>query len=216
MNIYVISYSDIVYSKYAVKIISEAKRRYRNSYDPNWLWLWNMRFQNPLIDAETFEYKKNILLEIGGKTDDINNIKGQYMGLLKITPLGWITVKSYLSNISCEIIDKLDMTALFRNLLKEGIIINVVPINDNWYEIDSESDLNVYENLKNCGKAMVVWLVGLSGAGKSTIGRELYSKWKLLSPNTVLIDGDEIRDLLKTTTHQSHIQLNQEELMPKE
>ena len=68
------------------------------------------------------------------------------MGLLKIA-LGWITIKSYLSNISCEIINKLDMTALFRNLLKEGIIINVVP-NDNWYEIDSESDLNIYEKLK--------------------------------------------------------------------
>ncbi len=44
---------------------------------------------------------------------------------------------------------------------------------------------------------MVVWLVGLSGAGKSTIGRELHKEWKLISPNTVLIDGDEIRALFK-------------------
>lgn len=44
---------------------------------------------------------------------------------------------------------------------------------------------------------MVVWLVGLSGAGKSTIGRELHKQWKALSANTVLIDGDEIRALFK-------------------
>ena len=62
----VISYSDIVYSKYAVKIISEAKGDIVIAYDPNWLFA---ALQNPLID-ETFEYKKNILLEIGGKTDD--------------------------------------------------------------------------------------------------------------------------------------------------
>jgi len=42
---------------------------------------------------------------------------------------------------------------------------------------------------------MVVWLVGLSGAGKSTIGRELHKQWKAISANTVLIDGDEIRAL---------------------
>ena len=44
---------------------------------------------------------------------------------------------------------------------------------------------------------MVVWLVGLSGAGKSTIGRELHKQWKAISANTVLIDGDEIRALFK-------------------
>jgi cytidine diphosphoramidate kinase len=44
---------------------------------------------------------------------------------------------------------------------------------------------------------MVVWLVGLSGAGKSTIGRELHKYWKEISANTVLIDGDEIRALFK-------------------
>lgn len=49
---------------------------------------------------------------------------------------------------------------------------------------------------------MVIWLVGLSGAGKTTIGRSIYERLKLDNPATVFIDGDEIRELFhhdKTT-----------------
>jgi adenylylsulfate kinase len=44
---------------------------------------------------------------------------------------------------------------------------------------------------------MIVWLVGLSGAGKTTIARELHRRWQAMDPATVLIDGDEIRKILK-------------------
>ena len=40
---------------------------------------------------------------------------------------------------------------------------------------------------------MVIWLVGLSGAGKTTIGRALTTLWRHKEPQTVLIDGDDIR-----------------------
>jgi len=44
---------------------------------------------------------------------------------------------------------------------------------------------------------MIVWLVGLSGAGKTTIARELHRQWQAREPATVLIDGDEIREIFK-------------------
>ncbi|MGR3175979.1 MAG: adenylyl-sulfate kinase [Candidatus Scalindua sp.] len=44
---------------------------------------------------------------------------------------------------------------------------------------------------------MVIWLIGLSGAGKTTIGRFLYDQWKSKESNTVLVDGDEIRKIFK-------------------
>ena len=40
---------------------------------------------------------------------------------------------------------------------------------------------------------MVVWLIGLSGSGKTTLGQELYRLLKTDHPNTVFLDGDEIR-----------------------
>ena len=44
---------------------------------------------------------------------------------------------------------------------------------------------------------MIVWVIGLAGSGKSTVGRALYEKWKVVDPATVLIDGDEIRQIFK-------------------
>lgn len=49
---------------------------------------------------------------------------------------------------------------------------------------------------------MVIWLIGLSGAGKSTIGRCIYEELKTTEPNTVLLDGDEIRRIFKADQSQ--------------
>lgn len=39
----------------------------------------------------------------------------------------------------------------------------------------------------------VYWITGLSGAGKTTIGKILYEKMKKDYPNTVFLDGDTMR-----------------------
>src|SRR3990170_7153602 len=44
---------------------------------------------------------------------------------------------------------------------------------------------------------MVIWLIGLSGAGKTTIGRHVYELMKKEASNTVIVDGDEIRTIFK-------------------
>lgn len=51
------------------------------------------------------------------------------------------------------------------------------------------SSINVKELL------MVVWLTGLSGAGKTTIAEAIVREAKPCFPSLVLIDGDVIRDL---------------------
>ena len=40
---------------------------------------------------------------------------------------------------------------------------------------------------------MIVWVIGLSGVGKTAIGTALYREMKHDNPATVLIDGDEVR-----------------------
>lgn len=49
---------------------------------------------------------------------------------------------------------------------------------------------------------MVIWLVGLSGAGKTSIGRALYKSMKSKHRHTVLIDGDEIREMFRHDQHE--------------
>ena len=43
---------------------------------------------------------------------------------------------------------------------------------------------------------MVIWLVGLSGSGKTSIGREVFKLIKTRKSNVVFIDGDEIRQIM--------------------
>ncbi|EAI5529566.1 adenylyl-sulfate kinase [Campylobacter lari] len=44
--------------------------------------------------------------------------------------------------------------------------------------------------------ASIIWLMGLAGSGKSTIGKALYEKLKNEYKNIIYLDGDELRDLL--------------------
>lgn len=48
---------------------------------------------------------------------------------------------------------------------------------------------------------MVIWLVGLSASGKTTIGRELWKQWQATEPNTVFLDGDELRAVFGASAH---------------
>ena len=42
---------------------------------------------------------------------------------------------------------------------------------------------------------MIIWLIGISGAGKTTIGRKLEKHFNELHIKNYLLDGDEVRDL---------------------
>lgn len=42
---------------------------------------------------------------------------------------------------------------------------------------------------------MVVWIIGLSGAGKTTVGKILFEQLRQSDPNWVLLDGDTLRDV---------------------
>lgn len=43
---------------------------------------------------------------------------------------------------------------------------------------------------------MVIWLIGLAGSGKTTIGRLLYSSLNKQSESTVFLDGDHFRTIM--------------------
>lgn len=43
---------------------------------------------------------------------------------------------------------------------------------------------------------MVIWLIGMSGAGKTSIGKEVYRLLKAKRPNVVLIDGGDFRRIM--------------------
>ena len=143
----IISYSDIVYSHDHIQRLKECDGDICITYDALWYELWSQRFENPLDDAETFIIHDNILQEIGSKTDSLEDIQGQYMGLLKFTPKGWSQVQSILQKLTQDQCDKLDMTSLLSLILQKNIKISTVQVLGKWCEVDSDTDLEIYTQL---------------------------------------------------------------------
>lgn len=138
-----VCYSDILYDADAVRKLIDTPGDVAITYDPNWLNLWQQRFDDPLSDAEIFQHANNVLLDIGGKTNDLNEIQGQYMGLLKFSVAGWTQVTALLQDLSDDEIKKMDMTMLLKSMLRVNRTVVVTPINTPWFEIDSEADYNL-------------------------------------------------------------------------
>ncbi len=142
----VVSYSDIVYGADSIRRLLAATGDIVITYDPQWRALWELRFADPLADAETFRLGNDgQLLEIGARAANISEIEGQYMGLLRFTPRGWRSVSDLLAKLESAERDRLDMTSLLQSLLATGVVINTVAIAEPWYEVDSESDLQLYQ-----------------------------------------------------------------------
>ena len=139
------SYADIVYRTEHVQALQNIQGDICLTYDTAWEKLWSLRQENPIIDAETFREKDGRLLEIGEKPTSLEEIHGQYMGLLKFSPKGRQILETYVNTLSHEIADALDMTSLLRGLLKNGAEISVCPINGGWCECDTPKDIALYE-----------------------------------------------------------------------
>lgn len=140
----IVSYSDIVYHPDAVTQLSGLNTEIAISYDSRWQELWEARFEDPLGDAETFREHNGCLTDIGQKTGDIAEICGQYMGLLKFSPEGWKKTANLVGSLDGSAIDSLDMTALLKKLLVNGVTVHVVGVEGRWCEVDTEQDLGLY------------------------------------------------------------------------
>ncbi len=144
----IVSYSDIFYNSVAVQTLLAARASLAVTYDPNWLELWSQRFNDPLIDAETFRLKQDhTLAEIGNKPTSLGEVQGQYMGLLLFTPEGWAEVLRIRSGLTQGQRDKMHMTGTLQKVIDAGqIAIAAVPYIGKWGEIDSAEDLQHSEN----------------------------------------------------------------------
>ena len=141
----VVAYADIVYRPGHVSRLAAAPGNLAITYDTDWARLWKMRFADPLADAETFREHEGLLQEIGARAQSLDQIQGQFMGLLRFTPASWHNVEALLASMPAQHADRLDMTRLLSLLLGRGEKISCVPVSGGWCEVDSEQDLACYE-----------------------------------------------------------------------
>lgn len=142
----IVSYSDIFYGVEAITSLLNSQCSIALTYDKNWLDLWRKRFGDPLLDAETFKLNPNqTISEIGKKPKTLEEIQGQYMGLMLFTPNGWRELKRIYTALSIQDQDKIHMTGMFQKVIEAGVIpLQGVPYTARWGEVDSPNDLIIY------------------------------------------------------------------------
>lgn len=141
----IVSYADIFYEKKALDILKKNKKKnciVLLSYK-FWKKYWTERFKNPLLDLESFKFKKKKLIEIGKRENALSNIQGQYMGLFKIDPVAWHKIKKYIFN-NHNNFEQLDITSLFNIVIEKKICsIFVEEYRGKWFEIDNIKDYKI-------------------------------------------------------------------------
>jgi choline kinase len=139
----IVSYSDIFYGSQIVKDLMACNDDIAVAYDPNWLELWSKRFENPLDDAETFRIDDNgYISEIGQKASSVEEIQGQYMGLLKFKKdfeISHYCEKALLKSA------RIDMTSFLYSLVLNNKKITAIPNFNSWGEYDNASDLRIFK-----------------------------------------------------------------------
>ena len=156
----VVSYGDIIFEPNVLKKIVESKENFSSVIDKKWLNYWKIRFDNPLDDAESLEINHDgFLTSIGQKVSKIDEIQGQYIGLMKFQNEGITFLKSFYdeakkkSKSGINILNpkvKFEnsyMTDLLNSLIIAGCKLKAIEIENGWLELDSIQDYKIYEEM---------------------------------------------------------------------
>ena len=150
-----ITYGDIVYDNSVIDEVLNDNSEIGVVVDKSWRKYWEARMENPLDDAETLKINnKGDIIELGKKAINLDEIQGQYIGMIKIK-------KDYISKF-INFYEKLDkngeydgqnfdnmyMTSLLQKITDELIPIKPIYIDNGWIEIDEPTDLNFTQFLK--------------------------------------------------------------------
>jgi len=143
----IVSYGDIVYSKKILYELLTSSADIAVAIDQDWESYWRLRNENPLADAESLKLSHNgVITEIGKLPVSIDEIEGQYMGLLKLTSNGVSIFKKYFHDakkqdgILGKPIEKAYLTDFLQHIIERNIPVQSVPVTGDWVEVDTVSD----------------------------------------------------------------------------
>jgi len=146
----IIAYGDIVYQKSVLKKLISFNDPINLVIDMQWQRYWEARMENPLEDAETLKLTdNNKVVEIGKKPLSIDDIQGQYTGLIKIRADHVKKFRQFWFGLNKEITydgndaDNIFMTSFLQLLIDNNWDVRAVAIENGWAEIDCESDLKI-------------------------------------------------------------------------
>lgn len=156
----IVSYGDIIFERKILEKLICSQDDISVIIDTEWYNYWKARFENPLGDAESLILKDGFISNIGQKTQNLSEIQGQYIGLMKFQNEGIRILQDFydkskeLAKTSTNPLnsrvpfEKSYLTDLLQGLINEGHKIKAIPTKNGWLELDSYNDFQLYEKLQ--------------------------------------------------------------------
>ncbi|WP_185736673.1 NTP transferase domain-containing protein [Candidatus Nitrosopumilus sp. SW] len=157
----IVSYGDIIFESRVLEKLIDSEDDVSIIIDKEWEKYWKIRFDDPLEDVETLLLdKNNYILDLGQKPKSLDEIQGQYIGLMKFQGKGLEFMLKYYDDVKGEFENtgknclnpnlefrKSYMTDFLRGMISEGCKIKGIPINNGWLEVDSVKDFQTYSRM---------------------------------------------------------------------
>jgi L-glutamine-phosphate cytidylyltransferase len=160
----IICYSDIVFELRVLQaLMGDRRRGIAIAVNTGWLTLWNLRMGDVLSDAESLRRTADWqITEIGQPAQSVADIQGQFMGLIRLgrsaLPALADLYRQALQDETCdgEPASQWDMTTLLTRWLRSGRSLSGVPVSGGWLEVDTTTDLDLYERLQRTGQLSAI------------------------------------------------------------
>mgnify|MGYP006156424333 CR=1 FL=1 len=155
----IISYGDIIFDKIVLEKLIESKYEISVVVDLAWKQYWEVRFENPLEDAESLLLHDGYITNIGQKPKNLEQIQAQYIGLMKFQNNGIADLKEFYKQakktaetstnpLNFKILfEQSYMTDLLQGMINFGHKLKAVTIEHGWLELDSFNDYELYNKL---------------------------------------------------------------------
>jgi len=144
----IVSYGDIVYQPDVLQSVIDAPHPVSVVVDKEWEHYWRARQEDPLIDAETMKLgPDDTILELGKKPESLEDIQGQYIGLMKFTREALAAIRPFYHGLDRAAVydgksyDNMYMTSFLQMIADRLMPLHAVYIRNGWMEIDTPEDL---------------------------------------------------------------------------
>ncbi len=150
----IIAYGDIVYEQRVVQALLDVDAPVIIAVDRAWAAYWARRMNDPLADAETLRFGEgDRILDVGRKPDSLQEIEGQYIGLIRVRAEYAVRFAGVWDRIIFDdartrpdvpgVGPTLYMTGFLQILIAEGWDVRGASINRGWLEVDHPEDLEI-------------------------------------------------------------------------
>ena len=144
----IVAYGDILYEATVLQAVLEAQGPTAVIVDVGWRSYWERRFDDPLQDAESLRFEGERIVNIGQKVSVVEEIEGQYIGLMKFDATGLRVFEDVYRAAACR---TMYMTDVLQAMVEAGHAVRGVPVTRQWLELDSLADFELAQRCVRAG-----------------------------------------------------------------